>query len=285
MRDYGKVHSSFWSSETTRSMTEDGRHLALYLMTCSHNTIAGVFRLPDGYVCEDIQWTAERVKQAFLELFDKGFANRCETTKWVWINKHLEWNPPENPNQRKSAAKIAQSIPDECGWKQEFMGKYGEVLALECTAFLKPLDNPSLTLSQSGTGTGTEETPIRPQPSATDPSADGIPDCPHQAIIALYGEKLAELTQPRSWDGARAANLKARWRWVLTAKKPSGQRYATTADEALAFFGRMFAYVAESDFLMGRSGKWMCDLPWLVKAENFSKVIEGRYENRTGETA
>jgi len=121
MRDYGKVHSTFWSSGTIGALSDDGRMLALYLMTCPHATIAGVFRLPDGYACEDLKWTTERVSKGFTELFDKGFANRCETTKWVWIRKHLEWNPPENPNQRKAVAKIAESIPSECGWKLDFM--------------------------------------------------------------------------------------------------------------------------------------------------------------------
>lgn len=120
-----------------------------------------------------------------------------------------------------------------------------------------------------------------PQPSAT----NGLPECPHQEILALFADKLPALTQPRTWDGSRASNLKARWRWLLTSTKPNGQPYATTAEEALGFFGRMFAYVGESDFLMGRAGKWCCDLPWLVKAENFSKVIEGKYENRTEEAA
>ena len=67
MRDYGKVHTSFWTSETIRSMSEDARILAMYLLTCPHNTIAGVFRLPDGYICDDMQWPIERVLKAFAE--------------------------------------------------------------------------------------------------------------------------------------------------------------------------------------------------------------------------
>ncbi|MFY1884157.1 hypothetical protein ACOTCJ_11695 [Achromobacter xylosoxidans] len=128
MRDYGKVHTSFWSSATVSSMSEDGRMLALYLLTSPHSNITGVFRLPDGYAMEDLNWTPERVSKGFAELFRKGFANRCETTKWVWISKHLEWNQPENPNQRKAAKKIAVSIPDECGWKLGFMRVWGESL-------------------------------------------------------------------------------------------------------------------------------------------------------------
>lgn len=142
MRDYGKVYSTFWSSGTTSALSDDGKLLALYLMTCSHSTISGVFRLPDGYVAEDLNWAADRVAEGFAELFAKGFANRCGTTKWVWIRKHLEWNKPENPNQRKSAAKIALSVPAECSWRLDFLRDSAEVLALD----LGGLCNPSETL-------------------------------------------------------------------------------------------------------------------------------------------
>lgn len=131
MRDYGKVHSTFWSSATIAKLSDDGRMLALYLMTSPHSTIAGVFRLPDGYVCEDLRWSSERVSEGFRELFANGFANRCETTKWVWICKHLDWNPPENPNQRKSAAKVASAVPAECGWKLDFMRVCGPSLGFD----------------------------------------------------------------------------------------------------------------------------------------------------------
>lgn len=130
MRDYGKVHTSFWSSQTIRAMSEDARSLALYLMTSPHTTIAGVFRLPDGYACEDLSWSCERVVKGFAELSEKGFADRCETTKWVWIRKHLDWNPPENPNQRKAALKCAEQIPDECAWKARFYGVSWNLLGL-----------------------------------------------------------------------------------------------------------------------------------------------------------
>ena len=51
--------------------------------------------------------------------------------------------------------------------------------------------------------------------------------------------------------------------------------------EFAGFFDRFFAYVARSDFLTGRNGKWQgCDLGWLVKAANFAKVVSGNYEAR-----
>jgi hypothetical protein len=38
--------------------------------------------------------------------------------------------------------------------------------------------------------------------------------------------------------------------------------------------------VAESDLLCGRKGEWRADLEWLLRPENFLKVIEGRYAPR-----
>ncbi len=164
MRDYGKVHTSFWTSDTIRTMSECARSLALYLLTCPHGTISGAFRLPDGYVCDDIQWSSERVAEGFMELLAKGFANRCETTKWVWINKHFEWNKPENPNQIKSAAKIAESIP-------LYMHENADLLGIK----YEPLGNPLETLSQpvavTVTGVVTETVTVTGVPAAEKPAA------------------------------------------------------------------------------------------------------------------
>ena len=77
--------------------------------------------------------------------------------------------------------------------------------------------------------------------------------------------------------------MRARWKWVMTAKKKNGDRYATTKDEAIAWFARFFGHVAVSEFLSGRNDKWTsCDLGWLMKADNFAKVVSGNYDNKLG---
>ena len=115
-----------------------------------------------------------------------------------------------------------------------------------------------------------------------------LPACPHLELLDIFAEKLPELPQPKPelWEGQRAKNLSARWKWCLTAKKRNGERYATSKAEALDFFERYFGYVGKSDFLTGRDGRWSgCDLAWLVKADNFAKVLQGNYENRQEATA
>lgn len=111
-----------------------------------------------------------------------------------------------------------------------------------------------------------------------------VPGCPHRELLALFGKHLPELPQPRRelWAGSKNADaMRKRWCWVMTATKDDGQRYAKTAEEALVWFDLFFGHVAISDFLSGRSGKWNgCDLGWLMKADNFAKVVQGNYDNR-----
>jgi hypothetical protein len=283
MRDYGKVFSSIWESADFRSLSEDGRALVLYLLTCKHITIAGVCRLPDGYACEDLQWTPERVAEGFRNIEEKGFATRCDDTKWVWVTKFLEWNPPENPNQRKAAAKVANTVPDSCSWKAVFLWDCGPAMGVEPPK----KSNPPLTLAEPFRNQKQEQKQEQEQEQdeeeTTSPSS-AMPPCPHIALIGLFGKHLPELPQPKPelWKGQKARHMRARWVWVLTATKSSnGKRYAENPEQAVDFFDRFFAYVAKSDFLTGRNGKWTnCTLAWLMEEANFAKVIEGSYENR-----
>ncbi|MCA0214544.1 MAG: DUF1376 domain-containing protein [Proteobacteria bacterium] len=125
--------------------------------------------------------------------------------------------------------------------------------------------------------------PITTVAKATVSAKPTIPHCPHVVLIDLFGKHLPELPQPKPelWDGKNAQAMRSRWKWLLTATKRSGERYATTEAEAVDWFDRFFGYVAKSDFLTGRSGRWMnCDLGWLMNQSNFAKVVQGNYENK-----
>lgn len=80
--------------------------------------------------------------------------------------------------------------------------------------------------------------------------------------------------------------MRARWRWVCSERYESGdragQRMAESAGDGLAWFGRFFGYVAQSDWLSGRDKGWKCGLDWLMKAENFAKVLAGNYHQEVG---
>lgn len=112
------------------------------------------------------------------------------------------------------------------------------------------------------------------EPAADDENGEqpkqGRPPCPHERIIAAYHEILPELRQVREWNETRRRLLARRW-----SESPERQ----TVD----WWRKYFGYVRKSDFLMGkttgRDGRaFDCDLEWLVRPQNFAKVIEGKYE-------
>ena len=113
MRDYGKVHTSFWISDDMRRVSDDARLLALYLLTGQHTNMIGCFRLPDGYVSEDLGWGFERVSKGFDELCANGFIARDSDAKWVLIRNFMVWNSIDNPNQGISALRLFTQVPDK----------------------------------------------------------------------------------------------------------------------------------------------------------------------------
>lgn len=162
--------------------------------------------------------------------------------------------------------------------------------------------------------TGDKKPPLEPPPSSSSSSSvieeakaslsasakptddetdDGVPPCPFDKLIDSYKKHLPELPDVRRSlfaGGKNGKAMRSRWRWVLTAKHERGprigERLAESAQDGVAWFDRYFAYVADSDFLTGKSGAFTgCDLGWLVNAANFEKVLSGKYHAEKREAA
>jgi len=95
-------------------------------------------------------------------------------------------------------------------------------------------------------------------------------DCPHKEIIELYHKHLPMLPRVIDWTAARRAFMQSRWR-------------ENKERQSLDWWDGFFQYVAQSDFLCGRTKEpFKCNLEWLIRPRNFVKVIEGNYENAGG---
>lgn len=53
---YNRISTKFWTDEKVLQWDNETRLLALYLLTCSHKTTEGLFRLPKQYICADLEW-------------------------------------------------------------------------------------------------------------------------------------------------------------------------------------------------------------------------------------
>ncbi len=147
-----------------------------------------------------------------------------------------------------------------------------------------PLEPPPSSSSSSSTsGEISKATPSHPPASADgqsdQPTAGTIP-CPYQAIVDAYHQALPGLPTVKLMPAKRQAAMRKLWGWVLSSKKGDGTRRASNRDEALAWVAGYFGHAANSDFLMGRSGRtpehagWQCDIDFLLSERGMKIVIE-----------
>jgi uncharacterized phage protein (TIGR02220 family) len=111
MRLYGSIQTCFWENEDAQKLSDQGKLLATYLLTGPHSNMIGCFRLPAGYITEDLRWDIQKVKAAFHELHELRFITRDETSGWLLINNFLRWNPIQNPKQAKGVQKLFNAVP------------------------------------------------------------------------------------------------------------------------------------------------------------------------------
>lgn len=111
-------------------------------------------------------------------------------------------------------------------------------------------------------------------------------ECPHLAILDLWSKCLPELSRhdPELWAGTRSDHLRARWRERCKAKAWKTER------EGVDYFARLFEWIRDSDWLMGRVGgsdgrAFKLTLEWLVMPSNWAKVLEGKYHGGNEQAA
>ena len=67
---FGKIDSQFWTNKDLRRVSQNARFLALYLPSCPHGDMLGVFKLPFVYAIADLQWEETQLIEALQELAD-----------------------------------------------------------------------------------------------------------------------------------------------------------------------------------------------------------------------
>jgi hypothetical protein len=96
----------------------------------------------------------------------------------------------------------------------------------------------------------------------------------HDQVIEAYHQALPDLPAVKVWSPKRRQALTTRIRERCQDGKPA---------DTVEYWRKFFAGVAASDFLCGRTvprdgrAPFRADLEWLIRPENFAKVIEGRY--------
>ncbi len=113
MRLYGSIHTSLWFDANFNQLSDQARLLMVYLLSCPHGNLLGCFRLPPGFVCEDLKWELEKVTTTFQELIETHFVKFDIRTNWILILPFLKSNPIVNVNQGRCVEKLCHQMPTD----------------------------------------------------------------------------------------------------------------------------------------------------------------------------
>lgn len=274
MARYRKIDPRIWNDEKFRALSDAGKLAFLFLLTHPHMTALGAMRATVAGLAEELGWSTEAFQEAFREGFLKGMAEHDPKACLIAIPNFIRYNSPESPNVVKAWVGALDLLP-ECDLKTRTIARAKGFAEALPEAFAKALpkafdkDMPYQEQEQE------QKKSSCPQPVAGDSQQAGKAEsdsCPHEQIIAAYHELLPTGRRVKVWNETRRAKLRARWR---EDKKR----------QSLEWWWKFFAYIAESDFLTGRTSTpgrhpFEIDLEWIVAPANFVKIVEGKFENK-----
>lgn len=269
-------------------MPPSGQGLWFFLLTGPHTgPIPGLFRAGRAAMAEELGWPMEAFDEAFEEVSAQGMAKADFVARLMWLPNAIKHNKPESPNVVKSWSTEFDLLP-ECPLKLEalealktficalgpgfsgaFMGTFESPGKPSCKASGKPSGKPSGKTMPNQEQEQEQEQEVKAEGDTPPVCIKAAEPCPHQAIIDLYHQTLPTGRQVRIWNDTRKAKLRARWK-----EDPKRQ--------SLAWWGKFFGYIAESDFLTGKTAStgrrpFELGLEWIISPENFAKIIEGKY--------
>ncbi|WP_257263947.1 hypothetical protein [Endozoicomonas sp. ONNA2] len=112
MRGFGKVSARFWVDSEMETFSDNGKLLALYLLTTHHGNLLGIFRMPMGYIATDLKWDMDKKIQTFDELETKHFAKRSSNGDLIVINNYTKHNRTENNRQLDARLRLVLTLPE-----------------------------------------------------------------------------------------------------------------------------------------------------------------------------
>lgn len=262
-----------------RGWTDDMRMLGLYLISCPHRNMVGLFWCAPGYMAADLQWDPERIRIAFESLCASGFIAYDPDAQVVLVRNALKHDAPSTAKQVQGAIAVLQSVPATplLAELHKAALRYCPALA-EAIAAAFPLNahaNPMPPECKPNTGSGSVS--ASDSASASDDAANAIaaeadlgasPGVPYQAILSLYHRHCAGWPRVQMLTRERRQSIREWWGQIGD----------------LARFELAFQRAGQSDFLSGRNGRWKspkpCDLDWLLAESHLAAVLEGAYDNR-----
>lgn len=193
MRDYGKVSPQFWIGETGKRLRKAGAEaqvVALYLMTCSHSNMIGLYYLPVMYIAHETGLGMDGALKGLQRASEAGFCQYDEDSEVVWVIEMAKFQIDAELSPADKRCKGVQNEYDaqpENPYLARFFERYGTAYHMTKkrggnSGKVSPLEDPSEVLGsqeqeqeqEQETGT-TSGLPPEPVPPATPAKPKGKP--------------------------------------------------------------------------------------------------------------
>ena len=130
MRDYSKVSPQFWIGSTGKKLRSKGiecQLVSLYLMTCSHANMLGLYYLPKIYISHECGLTLDGASKGLNSAIEAGFCSYDDHSEMVWVYEMATYQISEQlkPEDKRvlGVQNEYNNIP-ECPYLLEFFNKY-----------------------------------------------------------------------------------------------------------------------------------------------------------------
>ena len=89
MRDYAKVSPHFWTGSTGKQLRQcpEAVVVSMYLMTCPHANMLGLYYMPLLYVAHETGLGMEGASKGLQWACNAGFCSYDESTEMVWVHE------------------------------------------------------------------------------------------------------------------------------------------------------------------------------------------------------
>lgn len=124
-QQYGRVDAALVVHHHFRGLSVEAKLLCLFLRATPRGNAVGCFYYPVSQIADDLgNLSMEGASKGLRELSERGYARYCETTRWVWIPKHLDHFPVRGRNSGKHALDVMETIPRDFTYSAELTDSF-----------------------------------------------------------------------------------------------------------------------------------------------------------------
>ena len=108
---YTKIEDGLWRKMKQAKLSETAKILYLYLFTCPHRNMVGLYYIPFAYCSADLDMKPETVSKRFQELQNTGLLLYDESEERLLLPAFLRVNPLVNANVSTTACALFFELP------------------------------------------------------------------------------------------------------------------------------------------------------------------------------